>query len=55
MPWHAMGSGFDAEYFPDAVKAAIYTKRYKQYNALGNFIEQQIAINQHQPKISLPC
>jgi L-ribulokinase len=48
----AMGSGFDAEYFPDTVKAAIYTKRYRQYDALGNFIEQQIAINQHQPKIS---
>ena len=48
----AMGSGFDAEYFPDTVKAAIYTKRYKQYNALGNFIEQQIATDQHQPKIS---
>ncbi len=38
----AMGSGFDAEYFPDPVKTAIYAKRYKQYNALGNFIEQQI-------------
>jgi L-ribulokinase len=48
----AMGSGFDAEYFPDTAKAGIYTKRYKQYNALGNFIEQQIATNQHQPKIS---
>jgi L-ribulokinase len=48
----AMGSGFDAEYFPDTAKAAVYTKRYKQYNALGNFIEQQIATNQHQPKIS---
>jgi L-ribulokinase len=48
----AMGSGFDAEYFPDTVKAAIYTKRYRQYDALGNFIEQQIATNQHQPKTS---
>ena len=48
----AMGSGFDAEYFPDPVKTAIYTKRYKQYSALGNFIEQQIATNQHQQRIS---
>jgi L-ribulokinase len=47
----AMGSGFDAEYFPGSVKAAIYTKRYKQYNALGNFIEQQTATNQLQTTI----
>ena len=38
----AMGSGFDAEYFPDASKASIYIRRYRQYNDLGNFIEQQI-------------
>ena len=38
----AMGSGFDAEYFPDASKASIYIRRYMQYNDLGNFIEQQI-------------
>lgn len=37
----AMGQGFDAEYFPDPAKAAIYQKRYVQYQQLGNFIEQQ--------------
>lgn len=35
----AMGQGFDAEYFPDAAKAAIYQKRFTQYQQLGNFIE----------------
>jgi L-ribulose-5-phosphate 4-epimerase len=35
----AMGQGFDAEYFPDVAKAAIYRKRFTQYQQLGNFIE----------------
>ena len=47
----AMGRGFDAEYFPDAQKTAIYAKRYSQYSDLGNFIEQQIAM-QNQPNIT---
>jgi L-ribulokinase len=34
-----MGSGFDAEYFPDKEKAVIYTKRYQQYRSFGKFIE----------------
>lgn len=38
---HAMGQGFDAEYLPDAARAAIYAKRYEKYKNLGNFIEQQ--------------
>lgn len=38
---NAMGQGFDAVYYPDAVRAAIYAKRYQQYGALGNFIEHQ--------------
>lgn len=37
----AMGQGFDAEYHPDAARAAIYAKRYEKYKKLGNFIEQQ--------------
>ena len=37
----AMGQGFDAEYKPDQVKAAIYKKRYQKYTELGAFIEQQ--------------
>lgn len=37
----AMGQGFDEEYFPDKNKSAIYNIRYKKYNDLGNFIEQQ--------------
>jgi L-ribulokinase len=39
----AMGQGFDAEYFPDPQRAAIYAKRYSQYMLMGNFIEQQTA------------
>ena len=38
---NAMGQGFDAEYSPDPVKAAIYQKRYQNYTQLGAFIEQQ--------------
>lgn len=37
----AMGQGFDVTYQPDPKHAAIYAKRYEQYQALGNFIEQQ--------------
>jgi len=37
----AMGQGFDKEYFPDPAKAIIYEKRYRQYQQLGNFIEEQ--------------
>jgi len=36
----AMGQGFDAEYHPDAKRAAIFAKRYGQYKQLGKFIEQ---------------
>ena len=46
----AMGQGFDAEYNPDAKQTSIYAKRYRQYSEPGDFIEQQIASNQHQQK-----
>jgi L-ribulokinase len=52
----AMGSGFDAEYFPDPNKISIYAKRYRQYSDLGDFIEQQIFFSDNgskdQPTIS---
>jgi L-ribulokinase len=35
----AMGQGFDAEYFPDKTKVAIYRKRFDKYKALGAFVE----------------
>ncbi len=38
----AMGQGFDVEYYPDAKKVPLYVKRYRQYHALGGFIESQI-------------
>ncbi len=38
---HAMGPGFDTEYFPDAKKATIYQQRYLKYKQLGYFLEQQ--------------
>ncbi|MEI9944674.1 MAG: ribulokinase [Chitinophagaceae bacterium] len=41
----AMGSGFDAEYFPNKEKAVIYTRRYKKYRTLGKFIEEQTLKN----------
>lgn len=38
----AMGQGFDKEYEPDKEKTTIYNKRYKQYNELGEFIEDAL-------------
>jgi L-ribulokinase len=37
---HAMGQGFDMEYFPDQTKVTLYAQRYEQYKALGRFSEQ---------------
>ncbi len=37
----AMGHGFDAEYFPEAQRAAIYAKRYGLYKKFGAFMEAQ--------------
>jgi L-ribulokinase len=37
-----MGQGFDVVYQPDAVRFAIYKKRYQQYLETGAFLEQQI-------------
>jgi L-ribulokinase len=37
----AMGGGFDKEYFPNKQLEAVYNIRFKQYNQLGAFIEQQ--------------
>jgi L-ribulokinase len=51
----AMGSGFDAEYFPDPNKTSIYDKRYKQYSDLGDFIEQQIFNDKTQQAVSSPA
>jgi L-ribulokinase len=39
----SMGSGFDAEYHPDETNVQLYGKRFLDYQALGNFIEQQIS------------
>ncbi|MDP4150925.1 MAG: ribulokinase [Bacteroidota bacterium] len=35
----AMGQGFDAEYRPDGSKAAVYATRFRKYEQLGQFIE----------------
>ena len=50
----AMGSGFDAEYFPDPNKTSMYAKRYRQYGDLGDFIEQQISPGNYQDKNRQP-
>jgi L-ribulokinase len=36
---HAMGQGFDQEYFPDPEKTGIYARRYQQYGELGTMVE----------------
>jgi L-ribulokinase len=41
----AMGRGFDEEYHPNKQNAAVYLNRYKQYQALGEFVAKQIAAN----------
>jgi L-ribulokinase len=38
---HAMGQGFDAEYFPDSQRAALYAKRYRKFSELGQALEAQ--------------
>jgi len=38
----AMGTGFDAEYFPDRTRSAIYDQRYAEYKKLGLAIENLI-------------
>jgi L-ribulokinase len=37
----AMGQGFDAEYFPNPERVALYQQRYERYKQLGIFTEQQ--------------
>lgn len=37
---HAMGPGFDAEYYPNPEHVKIYQKRYEKYKKLGQFLEQ---------------
>ena len=55
----AMGSGFDAEYSPDANKVFIYAKRYSQYSDLAGFVEHQVSFdnyrNQNQQTASSPA
>jgi L-ribulokinase len=35
----AIGQGFDAEYTPDPARVAVYARRFRQYQELGQFIE----------------
>ena len=37
---NAMNSGFDATYYPQKEKTAIYDQLYKRYLELGEFIEK---------------
>ena len=39
---NAMGQGFDATYYPDKSKTALYLQRYKKYKSLGGFIESTV-------------
>ncbi len=38
----AMGQGFDNEFYPDNAKNTIYSRRYKKYNQLGEFVENSL-------------
>jgi L-ribulokinase len=38
----AMGQGFEKEYFPDDKKSGLYNKRYRQYQKLGAFLENNL-------------
>lgn len=38
----AMSSGYDAEYYPQAEKAAIYAVLYEKYVKLGGFVENEL-------------
>jgi L-ribulokinase len=38
----AMSSGYDAEYYPQAEKAAVYGGLYEKYVKLGNFVENNL-------------
>jgi L-ribulokinase len=42
----AMGQGFDTSYAPDAARAAVYARRYEQYNLLGGFVEAQLEVGE---------
>lgn len=44
----AMGQGFEATYFPNPEKTAMYKKRYKKYLKLGDFLEQRVHFIQNQ-------
>jgi L-ribulokinase len=37
---NAMGQGFDAEYHPDPAKVPLYAERFRRYQQLGQFIEE---------------
>jgi L-ribulokinase len=39
---NAMGQGFDAEYYPNTERNAVYEKRYQQYLQLGAFTEASL-------------
>jgi L-ribulokinase len=38
----AMSSGYDAEYYPQAEKAALYARLYEKYVKLGGFVENEL-------------
>ncbi len=38
---HAMGQGFDAEYYPNAERTKLYALRYAKYMQAGHMIEEQ--------------
>ena len=49
---NAMGQGFDATYYPDKTKVALYQQRYKKYHNLGGFIEHSIKAKETKAALS---
>jgi L-ribulokinase len=49
---NAMGQGFDATYYPDKSKTAIYNLRYKKYHTLGGFIESTVKAKEAEAVLS---
>jgi L-ribulokinase len=49
---NAMGQGFDATYYPDKSKTALYHLRYKKYNSLGGFIENTVKAKEAEAVLS---
>jgi len=49
---NAMGQGFDATYYPNKSKVALYAARYKKYHNLGGFVENTVKAKSKEKALS---